>query len=56
MRLLLPRHSLLRALELEEILLSCLGILLELLSLRGREEDSGDLLGMGGREEDSGDR
>ena len=54
-RLLLPRNSFLRVYVLEGFLLSCLGILLELLGMGGRDEDSRDLLGMGGREEDSGD-
>ena len=54
-RLHLPRNSFLRVYVLEGFLLSCLGTLLELLGMGGREEDSGGLLGMEGGEEDSRD-
>ena len=43
-------------LRLEDVLLSCLGILLELLWMKGRDEDIVGYKGVGGREEDSGDR
>ena len=39
-----------------DFLLSCLGILLELLWMEGWDEDIVGYLGVGGREEDSEDR